>query len=203
MRLHTPLTELSVAQLEKYQNYTVQVSALTRVGEGARSRSVYCRTNEDLPSPPANIKAVPLSPQSILVTWLPPLHPAGEITGYAIHLSTMMAGQTITDKIEVGGGRERKRRLRGDELLLQVFSSGLEKTVRGLVAGQPYSFCVTAVTIVGEGGCGRVVVETPRLPHKPLISSLSRHYDALINTATSLTCRSVGNPRPTTSWTWK
>ena len=31
MRLHTPLTELSVAQLEKYQNYTVQVSALTRV----------------------------------------------------------------------------------------------------------------------------------------------------------------------------
>ena len=102
MRLQTPQTELSVAQLEKYQNYTVQVSALTRVGEGARSRSVYCRTNEDLPSPPANIKAVPLSAQSILVTWLPPLHPAGEITGYAIHRSTMMAGQTITDKIEVG-----------------------------------------------------------------------------------------------------
>ena len=101
VRLHTQHTELSVAQLEKYQNYTVQVSGLTRVGEGARARSVYCRTNEDLPSPPANIKAVPLSLQSILVTWLPPLHPAGEITGYAIHLSTMMAGQTITDKIEV------------------------------------------------------------------------------------------------------
>ena len=88
-------------------------------------------------------------------------------------------------------------------MLLQVFSSSLERTVSGLAAGQPYSFCVTAVTIVGEGGCGRVVVETPRLPHKPLISSLSRHYDALINTATSLTCRSVGNPRPTTGWTWK
>ena len=35
------------------------------------------------------------------MTWLPPLVPAGEITGYAIHLSTMMAGQPITDKIEV------------------------------------------------------------------------------------------------------
>ena len=104
VRLHSQQTELSVGSLEKYQNYTVQVAALTRVGEGARSRSVYCRTNEDLPSPPANIKAVPLSGQAILVTWLPPVHPAGEITGYAIHLSTMMAGQTITDKIEVSGG---------------------------------------------------------------------------------------------------
>ena len=88
-------------------------------------------------------------------------------------------------------------------MLLQVFSSGLEKTVSGLVAGQPYSFCVTAFTIVGEGGCSPVVVETSRQPHKPLISSLARHYDSLINTATSLTCHSVGNPRPTTVWTWK
>ena len=109
VRLETRQTELSVAQLERYQNYTVQVSAITRVGEGPRSRSVYCRTNEDLPSPPGNIKAVPLSGQSILVTWLPPLHPAGEITGYAIHLSTMMAGQTITDKIEVGSSPAQAR----------------------------------------------------------------------------------------------
>ena len=101
VRLASRDTELSVEQLEKYQNYTVQVSAVTRVGEGGRSRAVYCRTMEDLPSPPANMKAVPVSGQSLLVTWLPPLHPAGEITGYAIHLSTMMAGQTITDKIEV------------------------------------------------------------------------------------------------------
>ena len=108
VRLPSQQPELSVGSLEKYQNYTVQVAALTRVGEGARSRSVYCRTNEDLPSPPANIKAVPLSVQAILVTWLPPVHPAGEITGYAIHLSTMMAGQTITDKIEVSG-REGRR----------------------------------------------------------------------------------------------
>ena len=88
-------------------------------------------------------------------------------------------------------------------LVLQVFTSGLEKTVAGLVAGQPYSFCVTAFTIVGEGGCSQVVVETPRLPHKPLISSLSHHHDGLINTPTSLACHTVGNPRPTTGWTWK
>ena len=88
-------------------------------------------------------------------------------------------------------------------MLLQVFSSGLEKSVGGLVGGQPYSFCVTAFTMVGEGGCSPVVVETPRLSDSPLISSLARHYDALINTVTSLACHTVGNPRPTTGWTWK
>ena len=101
-RLHTLDTLLTVKQLEKFQNYTVQVTALTRIGEGPKSRPVYCRTMEDVPSAPANIKAVPLSTHSILVTWLPPASPAGDITGYAIHLSTMMAGQPITDKIEVG-----------------------------------------------------------------------------------------------------
>ena len=99
-RLHTLDTLITVQQLEKYQNYTVQVAAQTRVGEGIKSRPVYCRTMEDVPSPPQNIKAVPVTSHSILVTWLPPLAPAGDITGYAIHLSTMMAGQPITDKIE-------------------------------------------------------------------------------------------------------
>ena len=39
---------------------------MTRKGEGIKSRPVYCRTLEDVPSPPENIKAVPLSTSSIL-----------------------------------------------------------------------------------------------------------------------------------------
>ena len=122
-RLHTLDTLLTVKQLEKFQNYTVQVSALTRIGEGLKSRPVYCRTMEDVPSAPENIKAVPLSTHSILVTWLPPASPAGDITGYAIHLSTMMAGQPITDKIEVGHFHLSYRKLRYKLQIL--FSSGL------------------------------------------------------------------------------
>ena len=94
-------TKILLKKLEKFQNYTIQVSAMTTVGMGVKSKPVYCMTMEDVPSAPDNIKAVPMSLQSILVTWLPPLTPAGEITGYSIHLSTMMAGQPITDKIEV------------------------------------------------------------------------------------------------------
>ena len=87
--------------------------------------------------------------------------------------------------------------------MLQVFSSTLEKTLTGLVAGQPYSFCVTAFTMVGEGGCSSVVVETPGQPHKPLISSLARHYHSLTNTPVTLNCRAVASPAPSTRWTVK
>ena len=38
---------LVLGELEKYQNYTVQVAAMTRKGEGPRSSPIYCRTKED------------------------------------------------------------------------------------------------------------------------------------------------------------
>lgn len=33
--------------LMKYTNYSVQVLAFTRVGDGALSRAIYCQTEED------------------------------------------------------------------------------------------------------------------------------------------------------------
>ena len=39
--------QIILNHLQKYQNYTVQVAALTRKGEGVRSLAVYCRTKED------------------------------------------------------------------------------------------------------------------------------------------------------------
>ena len=39
--------QISLNHLQKYQNYTVQVNALTRKGEGVRSQAVYCITKED------------------------------------------------------------------------------------------------------------------------------------------------------------
>ena len=88
-------------------------------------------------------------------------------------------------------------------MLLQVFSSSLERTVSGLAAGQPYSFCVTAFTMVGEGGCSPVVVETPRQPAQPTISSLPRHYHALTSSPVTLSCRAVANQPVSSTWTVK
>lgn len=39
--------QLTLYGLDKYQNYSVQVVASTKVGSGLKSRSIYCRTKED------------------------------------------------------------------------------------------------------------------------------------------------------------
>ena len=43
----TTQQKLTLYGLEKYQNYTIQVVASTKVGQGLKSRSIYCRTQED------------------------------------------------------------------------------------------------------------------------------------------------------------
>ena len=43
----TTQQKLTLYGLEKYQNYTIQIVASTKIGEGLKSRSIYCRTQED------------------------------------------------------------------------------------------------------------------------------------------------------------
>jgi hypothetical protein len=39
--------KVTIANLMCYQNYSIQVVASTRVGDGLKSRSIYCSTKED------------------------------------------------------------------------------------------------------------------------------------------------------------
>ena len=55
-RQTTPDLEMSLNYLARYQNYTVQVAALTRKGEGVKSVPIYCRTKEDGKYIPAIIR---------------------------------------------------------------------------------------------------------------------------------------------------
>ena len=43
----TRMQQMTLHGLGKYQNYSVQVVASTRVGSGLKSRSIYCTTKED------------------------------------------------------------------------------------------------------------------------------------------------------------
>ena len=60
-----------------------------------------CNTPVTVPYSPANIKAVSVSPDCILVSWLPPVPDTGQLTGYTIHSKTMLAGQQMDDTQEV------------------------------------------------------------------------------------------------------
>ncbi|PSN52800.1 Down syndrome cell adhesion molecule-like protein Dscam2 [Blattella germanica] len=73
-RKTTALTAV-LTGLRRFTNYSVQVLAFTRVGDGVLTKSIFCTTEEDAPGSPADIKVVVSSPQSLLVSWLPPTEP--------------------------------------------------------------------------------------------------------------------------------
>ncbi|CAB4064419.1 DSCAM [Lepeophtheirus salmonis] len=72
--------------LKKYSNYTLQVLAFTSAGDGKYSKVISCTTHTDVPGPPERIHAVVQSPESIIISWLPPTSPNGRIERYHIYL---------------------------------------------------------------------------------------------------------------------
>jgi hypothetical protein len=48
-----------------------------------------------VPSAPADIKVVISSTNKILVSWLPPLHPNGQITGHTFYMGIIEDGKEV------------------------------------------------------------------------------------------------------------
>ncbi|ELK37238.1 Down syndrome cell adhesion molecule [Myotis davidii] len=78
---------LELDGLEKYTNYSIQVLAFTRAGDGVRSEQIFTRTKEDVPGPPAGVKAAAASASMVFVSWLPPLKLNGIIRKYTVFCS--------------------------------------------------------------------------------------------------------------------
>ena len=155
-----------------------------------------------VPDSPENISALPLSSSSILVYWLPPLHPAGQITGYCLHVKTMIGGSPVAARHQVLPCTRLCALL-----CMQVYPPTLEYRVPGLRSGQPYSFWVTALTAVGEGAASSVVTESPFKEgvkeHPAKITSFSRNLTVALGDQVSLPCRTHGNPAPSRQWRLK
>ncbi|UYV62843.1 hypothetical protein LAZ67_2002135 [Cordylochernes scorpioides] len=148
--------EATLNDLSHYTNYSLAVAAFTAQGDGVYSDPVYCPTPEDggatfqycnvltemtqptVPSPPADVRALPMLPDAILVSWLPPLYPNGIVLNYFLYQRTNHQSP-------------KKHLLSGS----QQFYEALR-----LARGQRYDFWVTAATSVGEGEPTRVLSQT-------------------------------------------
>lgn len=49
-----------------------------------------------------NIKALPLDRNSIMISWLPPSQPNGEILGYSLYMKTMEKGRQFAQDFSLG-----------------------------------------------------------------------------------------------------
>uniref|UniRef100_A0A3Q2DIV1 Down syndrome cell adhesion molecule like 1 n=1 Tax=Cyprinodon variegatus TaxID=28743 RepID=A0A3Q2DIV1_CYPVA len=166
----TTREQVELRGLEKFTNYSVQVLAYTQAGDGVRSNVLYIQTREDLPGPPAGIKAVPSSPSSVVVSWLPPLKPNGVIRKYTIYCSSPGSGEYEANP----------------EMLFY--------RITHLSRGKQYHIWSAAVTTAGRGNISAKVTVEPagKVPAK--ILSFGGTVTTPWMKEVRLPCSSVGEP---------
>ncbi|NXL04625.1 DSCL1 protein, partial [Mesembrinibis cayennensis] len=168
--------------MEKFTNYSVQVLAYTQAGDGVRSSVLYIQTKEDIPGPPAGIKAVPSSASSVVVSWLPPAKPNGIIQKYTIFCSSPGSGQPAPSEYETSP----------DQLFYRIAH---------LNRGQQYMLWVAAVTSAGRGNISEKVTIEPAGKAPAKIISFGGTVTTPWMKDVRLPCNSVGEPVPAIKWT--
>lgn len=127
--LNTTQPEATLQRLNPDSRYQIQVRAFNRFQYSWSYASIEVNTEKDVavPSPPVNIRVVPQSPESILVTWEPPLQPKGQILKYLLSYEDA----------------------HGSPKQIEVLDT--RKLLTGLMAFRTYTIRVVAVNENGEG----------------------------------------------------
>ncbi|XP_028403045.1 uncharacterized protein LOC114525810 [Dendronephthya gigantea] len=92
---------LDLKHLEKYTEYSFELTVFNSIGESNRSVLVSCKTDQDRPDlPPQDIAGMPTSPSTMGVVWKPVPFPyeRGIILGYHFVFTTV-TGDVMVDKI--------------------------------------------------------------------------------------------------------
>ncbi|CAH0562134.1 unnamed protein product [Brassicogethes aeneus] len=181
----TSSTETYLHGLHKYTNYSIKALAYTGAGDGVISHPIICTSEQDLPGPPANIKAAALTGESILVSWLSPAKPNGRISHYTIYYRE--AGRV---------GKHTNYNVRVEDMT----SHGLNYEVRNLVEHQLYEFWISATTGIGEGEPTAIIAQATNSRAPSRIASFSQTLHKPDKSKLIMPCFAVGNPTPRTRW---
>ncbi|XP_071994900.1 cell adhesion molecule DSCAM isoform X6 [Engystomops pustulosus] len=172
-----PLLELD--GLEKYTNYSIQVLAFTRAGDGVRSEQIFVRTKEDVPGPPAGVKAAAASASIVYVSWLPPLKLNGIIRKYTVFCSNPYP------------------------MVISEFEAAPDSffyRIPNLSRNRQYSVWVVAVTAAGRGNNSDTITVEPTAKAPARILTFSGTVTTPWMRDIVLPCKAVGDPSPTIKW---
>uniref|UniRef100_T1JE43 Down syndrome cell adhesion molecule-like protein Dscam2 n=1 Tax=Strigamia maritima TaxID=126957 RepID=T1JE43_STRMM len=173
-------TKLTLQNLEKYTNYSVQISAMTGKGDGVKSEPLFCRTFEAIPDIPSDVKVLPMSAQSVIVAWKTPTHPNGIITKYTVYIQQYGVTKEENAKNHNVGGNT-------------TFYE-----IKNLKQSETYRFWVTASTMIGESAKSRIVSQSPTKAAK--IAGFGASLVITQGEDVLLPCKSVGTPTPQQRW---
>ncbi|XP_036005994.1 Down syndrome cell adhesion molecule homolog isoform X1 [Fundulus heteroclitus] len=172
---------LELDGLEKYTNYSIQVLALTNAGDGVRSEQIYVRTKEDVPGPPAGVKAAASSISAVFVSWLPPLKLNGIIRKYIVFCSNLHPMVLVMSEFEASPDKYFYR-------------------IPNLARNRQYSVWVVAVTAAGHGNNSEKITVEPLAKAPARILTFNGTVTTPWMKDIVLPCKAVGDPPPTIKW---
>lgn len=168
--------------LQPYTNYSVQLQAFTRAGEGVASTTILCRTDEATPDAPERIKAVVTGESSVIISWLPPRRPNGILSLYTIFIRVLEKGQEV--KI----------------IKTTLPAQNHHYEAKNLNSKETYEAWVTASTKVGSGPSTPVAKLIPSSQVPAQIVSFGQIVSVSWRVDVKLACLYVGFPKPSTEW---
>ncbi|XP_074633719.1 cell adhesion molecule DSCAML1-like isoform X3 [Acropora palmata] len=178
---------VTLTSLAKFSTYKISVVAFTRKGEGVASPGRRGATLEDIPGPPSNVHAVPVSIKTIRVLWDPPIEPNGIIIAYRLFYSKAISDPLVTNADKVTE--------------VSIAGNYTSKILAKLESITEYFFWVKASTSVGFGNASVVVRQTTmekikaNIFHDNLPVTLARQ-----STSAILDCEAYGYPKPSVMW---
>lgn len=167
--------------LHPYTNYSVQVLAFTRAGEGP-SATTSCTTEETVPDPPERIKSVVSSESAVIISWLPPRRPNGIVTKYTVYIRVLDKGQEV--------------KIVKDTLLALKH----HYEAKDLNNRETYEAWVTASTRVGQGPSTPVIKLSPSNSVPAAIISFGQMLNIAWRVDIKLACLFVGKPVAKAEW---
>ncbi|XP_059481325.1 cell adhesion molecule Dscam2-like isoform X4 [Neocloeon triangulifer] len=169
--------------LQHFTNYSVQVLAYTRAGDGVKSTIVFCRTEETVPEAPERVKAAVSSPSTVIISWLPPRRPNGVLTKYTVHLRSSSEAKDRVSKWTLPPTQT------------QYMVQDIRKR-----NGDSYEAWVTASTKIGQGQNTPVVKLHPSSSVPAAIVSFGQAITVPWKVDVKLPCQVIGIPRPSVDW---
>uniref|UniRef100_T1J6S4 Down syndrome cell adhesion molecule-like protein Dscam2 n=1 Tax=Strigamia maritima TaxID=126957 RepID=T1J6S4_STRMM len=189
-------SKVTITNLEVNTNYSIQILAFTKMGDGAKSLPTFCKTHEDVPEPPVSIKVLPSSSDSVVVAWKPPQKSNGALVKYNIYYKSIENGDQIN--VETQNTEELQR----DASVQQANANNQFVELKGLKKNKKYVFWVTATSAIGESSGSSVVAQTVA---DSIVAAKTASFDTIIKTPWQedivLPCLAVGVPTPNRKWT--
>lgn len=168
--------------LQPYTNYSIQVSAFTRAGEGLPTLSSFCMTEEAVPDAPEGVKAIASGESKVIISWQPPRRPNGIVTKYTVYIRVLDKGQEM---------RILKETLVAKKHYYEVTDLNMRES---------YEAWVTASTRIGQGESTPVIKLIPSNSIPAAILSFGKNILAPWRVDIKLECFSVGQPNPKIEW---